>query len=213
METIRRFLQSQLVEIFRAFLIVGVAVVVMLRISPRMTLGSLILVPGLFLWAYFFFRLVQKNFQKVDDAEGRMSAVLQENLSGVRVVRALGGSSTRWRSLPASTTTSTASTGTWATCWPCTALQRHDQHGAGRLALIFAFFCRRRAADGGRDDSIRQLHLDAALAGAPAGQNPFGDGKAMVAAGRIADVLETPAEDDPEGTLTPSVAATSASST
>jgi ATP-binding cassette subfamily B protein len=89
-ETIRRFLQTQLVEIFRTFLIVGVAVVVMLRINPSMTLVSLILVPGLFTWAFLFFRLVQKNFQKVDDAEGKMSAVLQENLSGVRVVRAFG---------------------------------------------------------------------------------------------------------------------------
>ncbi len=89
-ETIRRFLQTQLVEIFRTFLIVGVAVAVMLRINPRMTLVSLILVPVLFTWAFLFFRLVQKNFQKVDDAEGKMSAILQENLAAVRVVRAFG---------------------------------------------------------------------------------------------------------------------------
>jgi ATP-binding cassette subfamily B protein len=89
-ETIRRFLQTQLVEVFRTFLIVGIAVVVMLRINVRMTLVSLVLVPILFTWAFLFFRLVQKSFQKVDDAEGKMSAVLQENLSGVRVVRAFG---------------------------------------------------------------------------------------------------------------------------
>ncbi len=89
-ETIRRFLQTQLVEVFRTFLIVGVAVVVMLRINLNMTLVSLVLVPILFTWAFLFFRLVQKNFQKVDDAEGKMSAMLQENLSGVRVVRAFG---------------------------------------------------------------------------------------------------------------------------
>ena len=89
-ETIRRFLQTQLVEVFRTFLIVGIAVVVMLRINLNMTLVSLVLVPILFTWAFLFFRLVQKSFQKVDDAEGKMSAILQENLSGVRVVRAFG---------------------------------------------------------------------------------------------------------------------------
>jgi ATP-binding cassette subfamily B protein len=89
-ETIRRFLQAQLVEVFRTLLIVGVALTVMLRINPRMTAVSMILVPALFVWAFLFFKLVQKSFAKVDAAEGMMSAVLQENLSGVRVVRAFG---------------------------------------------------------------------------------------------------------------------------
>ena len=38
----------------------------------------------------WFFRKVHKGFRVMDEAEGKMSAVLQENLSGVRVVRAFG---------------------------------------------------------------------------------------------------------------------------
>ncbi len=207
-ETIRRFLQSQLVEIFRAFLIVGVAVVVMLRISPRMTLVSLILVPGLFLWAYFFFRLVQKNFQKVDDAEGRMSAVLQENLSGVRVVRAFGRQQyevEKFARVNDDLYRKHRHLGDLlAVYWPSSDMISMVQAG---LALIFGVFL---AADGQLMVGemtvfvsyiwmllwpVRQL-----------GRILSEMGKAMVAAGRIADVLETPAEDDPEGTLTPSVA-------
>ncbi|MBE5767371.1 MAG: ABC transporter ATP-binding protein [Clostridiales bacterium] len=89
-ETIRRFLASQVVEIFRAILMIIVALTIMLGIHVKMTLYSMMLVPPLFLFAMFFFKWVRKAFTLSDEAEGRMSAVLQENLTGVRVVRAFG---------------------------------------------------------------------------------------------------------------------------
>ena len=89
-DTIRRFLAQQLTEIFRTVFMVTVAIVVMLNINARMTLYSMILVPPLFLFAWLFFKWVQKYFKFADEAEGRMSSVLQENLTGVRVVRAFG---------------------------------------------------------------------------------------------------------------------------
>ncbi len=89
-DTIRRFLSSQLTEIFRTVFMVAIAVAVMLSINARMTLYSMILVPPLFLFAWLFFQWVQKYFKISDEAEGKMSAVLQENLTGVRVVRAFG---------------------------------------------------------------------------------------------------------------------------
>lgn len=89
-ETIRRFLSSEVVDMFRSVLMVIIASVVMLRMNVKMTLMSLILVPPLMFFAYWFFKWVQRSFQSSDEAEGKMSAVLQENLSGVRVVRAFG---------------------------------------------------------------------------------------------------------------------------
>ena len=67
-----------------------VALVIMLGIHVQMTLYSMILVPPLFLFAMLFFNWVRKSFTQMDEAEGKMSAVLQENLTGVRVVRAFG---------------------------------------------------------------------------------------------------------------------------
>ena len=58
--------------------------------NVKMTLVSMILVPPLFLFAWLFFTWVRRWFRESDEAEGRMSAVLQENLTGVRVVRAFG---------------------------------------------------------------------------------------------------------------------------
>ncbi len=89
-ETIRRFLQNQVVEVFRAVMMLTVALVLMLRMNVKMTFISMILVPPLFVFAMWFFKWVRKSFQLSDEAEGKMSAVLQENLTGVRVVRAFG---------------------------------------------------------------------------------------------------------------------------
>ncbi len=89
-ETIRRFLSSQVIEMFRSVLMIIVALIIMLRMNSLMTLMSMVLIPPLFAFAFLYFKWVVKSFRAADEAEGRMSAVLQENLTGVRVVRAFG---------------------------------------------------------------------------------------------------------------------------
>lgn len=89
-ETIRRFLSNQIVDMFRSVIMVVIASVIMLRMNVKMTLMSLILVPPLLYFAYSFFKWVRRSFQATDESEGKMSAILQENLTGVRVVRAFG---------------------------------------------------------------------------------------------------------------------------
>ncbi|MBN2461470.1 MAG: ABC transporter ATP-binding protein [Candidatus Cloacimonetes bacterium] len=87
-ETIRRFLAVQLVEVGRALFMVGFALSFMLPMHLTMTLVSMALIPPIFIFAVIFFLKVKKAFQSSDESEGRMSTVLQENLTGVRVVRA-----------------------------------------------------------------------------------------------------------------------------
>ncbi|MDD3213952.1 MAG: ABC transporter ATP-binding protein [Eubacteriales bacterium] len=89
-DTVRGFLSGQLVEIFHAVAMVVIAMIVLLNINVRMTLYTMVLVPPLFLFALLFFNLVRKYFKLADEAEGKLGAVLQENLTGVRVVRAFG---------------------------------------------------------------------------------------------------------------------------
>ena len=89
-ETIRRFLSVEIMEVVNTVLMVSVALTMLFGRSVKITLISMILVPPLFLFAMWFFKGVHKNFRITDEAEGKMSAVLQENLSGVRVVRAFG---------------------------------------------------------------------------------------------------------------------------
>ena len=89
-DTIRRFLSVQLMEVVNTVLMVTIALTILIGKNVEITLYSMILVPALFLFAMWFFKMVHKHFRISDEAEGKMSAVLQENLSGVRVVRAFG---------------------------------------------------------------------------------------------------------------------------
>ncbi|MDO4548125.1 MAG: ABC transporter ATP-binding protein [Clostridia bacterium] len=89
-ETIRRFLSNQIIEIFRAVFMLIVALLVLARINASLCLISVALAPFLCGFSFFFYGLVRRRFAKADAAEGSMSSVLQENLAAVRVVRAFG---------------------------------------------------------------------------------------------------------------------------
>ncbi len=87
-ETMRQFLASQIVEIGNALVLAGVALPLLLSLSVPMTLVSFSLVPPLVFYGYFYFRRVKHVFRQVDEAEGALTAVIQGNLTGIRVVRA-----------------------------------------------------------------------------------------------------------------------------
>lgn len=89
-DTIRRFLAVQVMEVVNTVLMVVIAMSILLPRSVPITLYSLILVPPLFCFATWFFKMVHKSFEVADEADGVLNAVLQENLSGVRVVCAFG---------------------------------------------------------------------------------------------------------------------------
>lgn len=87
-ETLRVFLSAQIVEIARVTLFLVIAIPIMFWQSVWMSLLSLALFPLIITFAITFFRKVRKLFEQVDQAEGRLTTVLQENLTGIRVVRA-----------------------------------------------------------------------------------------------------------------------------
>ena len=87
-ELIRRFLESQFVEVGRTIALITGVLLVMFSQNVQFTLISIPILPLVFLFSLLFFHLVRGAFLKTDEAEGRMMAVLQENLTGVKVVRA-----------------------------------------------------------------------------------------------------------------------------
>ena len=89
-ETVRRFLSVQLVEAVRAISMALIAFVILFGRNVELTFWSMILIPLLLAASLVFFRKITKSFRLSDESEGAMSAVLQENLTGVRVVRAFG---------------------------------------------------------------------------------------------------------------------------
>lgn len=89
-ETLRRFLGVQIVDLGRIIFMILFTLIIMATMNVELTLYSMIMIPVLFFFSYIFFTKIQKTFKKSDEAEGSLTTVLQENLSGVRVVRAFG---------------------------------------------------------------------------------------------------------------------------
>jgi len=89
-ETVRKFFATQMVEIGRAFFIVAFAIIMMLSLNKKMTIIAMVIVPIIFIFSYVFFYKIKKTFEKSDAQEGVLTTVLQENLSGARVVKAFG---------------------------------------------------------------------------------------------------------------------------
>jgi ATP-binding cassette subfamily B protein len=87
-DTIRVFLSGQVVEIGRAVLLLLTAVPLLIWLDPGLALVSVALYPVIITFAVIFFGRVKTIFRLADEAEGEMTAVLQENLTGIRVVRA-----------------------------------------------------------------------------------------------------------------------------
>lgn len=87
-ETMRVFLASDVIEIGRACLLLLCVLPLLFWLDSRLAWLSLVLMPVLIVGAYLFFQRVQQIFQVTDEAEGAMTATLQENLTGIRVVRA-----------------------------------------------------------------------------------------------------------------------------
>jgi len=87
-ETLRVFLVSDTIEIGRAIVLVLCVVPILFMKHTQLAWLSLSLMPFLVIGAFVFFRNVKKAFELTDASEGAMTATLQENLTGIRVVRA-----------------------------------------------------------------------------------------------------------------------------
>jgi len=87
-DTIRRFLAMQLIGVGQSILKVAIVMPIMLALNVKMTFIAMAIIPLLFLFSLIFFGKVRVAFKRSDEADGYMSTVLQENLTGVRVVRA-----------------------------------------------------------------------------------------------------------------------------
>jgi ATP-binding cassette subfamily B protein len=87
-ETLRVFLSSDVVEIGRAITLVICVMPFLFWLNVDLAWLSICLMPFLVVGAYIFFHKVKEVFQVTDEAEAEMTATLQENLTGIRVVRA-----------------------------------------------------------------------------------------------------------------------------
>lgn len=89
-ETMRSFVTNQILEICRVVFLLIFAVSMMFPMNAMMTWAAIAFIPIVALYSGYFHKKISKKFREADEAEGVLSAVVQENLTGVRVVRAFG---------------------------------------------------------------------------------------------------------------------------
>ncbi len=89
-ETTKNFLSEQLTSVFRVVILLILSVSFMLSMHTGLTLIALIPTPLILAYSFYFHKQIHDGFLECDENEGKLSNLAQENLTGVRVVRAFG---------------------------------------------------------------------------------------------------------------------------
>lgn len=89
-ETVKNFVCNQMVEMFRIVFLIVLYLCIMFSMNVKISMIALLFIPVVVSYSYFFFSRTAKRFLAADEAEGILSSTVQENLTGVRVVRAFG---------------------------------------------------------------------------------------------------------------------------
>jgi ATP-binding cassette subfamily B protein len=89
-DALRRFFSEQGIGIGRIILLFVINFVAILNLNVKLGLLSVIAIPFMLLVSIWFFKRVTKAFENYQSQEAILSTTLQENLTGVRVVKAFG---------------------------------------------------------------------------------------------------------------------------
>ena len=89
-DTMRNFVSEQLTNLIRVVILLVLSMIFMLGMNVPLTLIALAPMPVIVWYSFRFHNRIGDAFQQCDESEGKLSAMAQENLTGVRVVRAFG---------------------------------------------------------------------------------------------------------------------------
>ena len=84
------FVCNQLVEVVRTVFLIILYLSIMFSMNVKLSLVAVLFIPIVGLSSGVFYKKISSRFQVADEAEGELTTCAQENLTGVRVVRAFG---------------------------------------------------------------------------------------------------------------------------
>lgn len=87
-DTLRKFFSEQAIGIGRVILLFGINWAAILNLNPRLGWSSVIVIPLVLVISVWFFGKLTKRYEEYQAQEAVLSTTLQENLTGVRVVKA-----------------------------------------------------------------------------------------------------------------------------
>ena len=89
-DVIRNFVCNQLVEVVRTIFLILLYLFIMFSMNVKLSLVATVFIPIVGLFSGVFYRKISSRFKVADEAEGELTTCAQENLTGVRAVRAFG---------------------------------------------------------------------------------------------------------------------------
>ena len=89
-DTIMNFVTNNLIQLIRLILVLVLSLVFMFMTDIKLALIAFAFVPVVFGYSLVFQRKIHGRIKVCDEQEGVLSTIAQENLTGVRVVRAFG---------------------------------------------------------------------------------------------------------------------------
>ena len=89
-ERIKTFFEEQFVPVFRMIAMIVFALVCMALMNWKLALVPAVMFPIIIVYSLLFHNSIRERFTACDESEGVLSTIAQENLTGVRVVRAFG---------------------------------------------------------------------------------------------------------------------------
>lgn len=89
-DTLKGFISEQMTSIFRIVILLAFSIAFMSGMNVPLTLIAMAPVPVILAYSVSFHKKIGAAFLDCDENEGKLSSIAQENLTGVRVVRAFG---------------------------------------------------------------------------------------------------------------------------
>ena len=88
MDAVRKFYAEQAIGFGRVVLLFGVNFAALVSLNGRLALASVLVIPLVLAISVVFFKVISKRYESYQEQEAILSTTLQENLTGVRVVKA-----------------------------------------------------------------------------------------------------------------------------
>lgn len=206
-DTIRRFVTNQLLEIIRTIVMIVAAAIIMFTLNPKLAAFSVMIMPFLAVASFVYFKFVKDQFTLSDEAEGKLSAVIQENVSGMRVVRAFGQQRSEFENFTEKNADFRKKNDKLlmmlAYYWGCTDGFGYLQIG---ISLVAGIILALR-----KEISVGEMLVFSSYTSMlvwpvrQLGRTLADLGKASVSLGRIDEILEVPTEKEPGKALTPEI--------
>jgi ATP-binding cassette subfamily B protein len=87
-DTIRRFFAQEAIGFGRIIALFTINFIAIFSLNAQLALVSVVIIPFIVIMSYFFFKRISNAYEAYQEQEATLSTTLQENLSGVRVVKA-----------------------------------------------------------------------------------------------------------------------------